>query len=192
MVYSDCHPSVSCLVKLKEKKPHHINQAWKHNGEDLTEGNRGQGWTYEILLSFILPFSVSSTESVSWPNLWCWPKKTRKKNRIHLLSAAYPIISLSRSAAMRGLGSCFPEAIISQHISHDRLISARSQIVQGSSLLRQGCSHSLYSTTDRKTRDECTLNLTPVPPGRDGDLKNWWSISTRPINYQICSSMNRL
>lgn len=187
LVYSSCHPSVSCLVKQKEKillhHPHHINQAWKHNGKDLTEGNQGQGQTYEILLSFIPPPSVSFTLSVCWPISGADPKRLEKRTAPTYCQPHTPL-SPSRSAATRGLGSCFPEVIISQHISQARLISARSQIVQGSSPLRQGCSHSLYSTTDRKTIDECTLNVTPVPPGREGDLKNWWSISIRSKNYR--------
>lgn len=122
-------------------------------------------------------------------SLWADPSLVLTQKRLEGRTAStycqpHTPLSLPPSAATKGLGSCFPEAIISQHISHARLISARSQIVQGSSPLRQGCSHSLYSTTDRKTIDECTLNVTPVPPGRDGDLKNWWSISTWSKNYR--------
>lgn len=160
---------VSCRIKQKEKillhQPHHINQAWKHNGENLTEGNWGQGQTYEILHSFILPPSVSSTPSVSWPISVADPKRLERRTASTYCQPHTPL-SLSRTAATRGLASCFPEVIISQHISHARLISARSQIVQGSSPLRQGLqSFPFIPPQTGKTIDECTLNVTPVPPG---------------------------
>lgn len=128
LVYSRCHPSVFYVVNQKEKillhHPHRINQAWKHNGEDLTEGNQGQGQTYEILLLFIPPPSVSSTLSVCWPISGADPKRLEKDPHSPIVSRIPHY--LPHSAAMKGLGSCFPEVIISQHVSQPRLISACS------------------------------------------------------------------
>ena len=92
-----------------------------------------------------------------------------------------PRLSFSRSAAADRLTSSFPEVIISQHA---RLCSAHSETVQGSSPLRPDCSHYLSSSTDRKTIDECTLNLIPVPPGSKGTLELLEHTSLR--NTDLC------
>lgn len=122
--------------------------------------------------SFFLPL-FPPLPSVSWPISGADPKRLKRRTASTYCQPHTPL-SLPRSAATTGHGSCFPEVIIAQHISQARLISARSQIVQGSSPLRQGCSHPLYSTTDRKTIDECTSNVTPVPPGREGGRETLW------------------
>lgn len=91
-------PSISCLIKQKEKMlqhhQRHINQAWKHNGENLTEGNPRQRQTHEILLTFIVPPSVFSTQLVCWPISGVDPKMTIK-NHCLILSALPSSIYLS-------------------------------------------------------------------------------------------------
>lgn len=93
-------PSVFCLVKQGGKmllhQPHHINQAWKHHGEQLTEGNRRQGQTAEILRSFIVAASLFSTLAVSWPISGSDPKTQEPLPDCGL----YNPISLSRSLSL--------------------------------------------------------------------------------------------
>lgn len=109
-------PSISCLIKQKEKmlqhRQRHINQAWKHNGENLTEGNPRQRQTHEILLAFIVPPSVFSTQLVCWPISGVDPKTTIK-NHCLILSALPPSSYLS--IYLREFTSCIPEVIIAQH-----------------------------------------------------------------------------
>lgn len=91
------------------------------------------------------------------------------------------VLSFSRSAAADRLASCFPQVIVSQHA---RLCSAHSETVQGSSPLRPDCSHYLYSSTDRKTIDERTLNLIPFPPGSKGTLE---LLEHTSMSHCVCS-----
>lgn len=109
------------------------------------------------------------------PSLVLTQKGKRRKACVHLLSAAQPIISLSlslsHSAATRGLSSHFPRG---DHLSTH--LTNRTHFLRVLKLYvhpaQPGCSLSLfYSTTDRKTIDECTSDVTPDPRGTERDLK---------------------
>lgn len=86
-------------------------------------------------------------------------------------------LSLFLTLQLRGgTAHASPEVIISQHISQTGLIFclfSNCTCIQPS----RGCSLSLfYSTTDRKTIDECTSDVTPDPRGTERDLKRRISI----------------
>lgn len=109
------------------------------------------------------------------PSLVLTQKGKRRKACVHLLSAAQPIISLSlslsHSAATRGLSSHFPRGDhLSTHlINRTHFLRVLKLYVHPA---QPGCSLSLfYSTTDRKTIDECTSDVTPDPRGTERDLK---------------------
>lgn len=112
-------------------------------------------------------------------HLLCWPKKTRKRRTASTYCQPYNPLSVSRSR-LRGSRAQASPRWSSLNTSH-RL---DSKSYRDFPLLRQSCSHFFYSTADWKTIYEWTLNVTPVPPGRKGDLKYWWSISTRSNSYR--------
>lgn len=113
------------------------------------------------------------------------PKRLERRTTATYCQPHTPL-SLARCAAAPGARLMLSlEVIISQHVSHARLISACCQIVQGSSLLR---SFPLFHNRREKTIDECTLNVTSVPPGSEGDLRSWWSISTWSEMYRCVVS----
>lgn len=120
------------------------------------------------------------------PSLVLTQKGKRRKACVHLLSAAQPIISLSlsHSAATRGLSSRFPRGDhLSTHLT-DRthfLLVLKLYVHPA----QPGCSLSLfYSTTDRKTIDECTSDVTPDPRGTERDLKRRISTLSLKKNTQ--------
>lgn len=167
--------SVSCLAKEEEKiprhHPHHINQPREHNGEDLTEGNQGARFSTR---SFLLP-SISLTLPVCRPVSGVDPKRKKKKSLCPPIvgcTAHYLSLSLSFSfCSYEGLSSHFPRG---DHLSTH--LTNRTHFLRVLKLYvhpaQPGCSLSLfYSTTDRKTIDECTSDVTPDPRGTERDLK---------------------